>query len=119
MTHLAIGTYTANNITAVWGNLEYDNYMLDGAIHRVEPLGTYDMLVKVVRDDAKIIRPKQLTIFTNDRSLAAMFARPIRLKFEYFGLIRQLAGINKWAVTYTDNLPKAKGIWEEYRKRSQ
>lgn len=110
MTHLIIGAYTEQGTTGAWANLELDAFLLEGVIHRAETMGAYPFLVKVMVEDVKIIRPKRLTIFTNDRPLVESFTRPIRLKLEQFDLIRQLAAYNIWRILHQENLPKAREL---------
>ena len=119
MTHLIIGVYTEAGVTGVWANLETEAFLLEGVIHRVAAMGAYPFLVKIMADDVKIIRPKKLTIFTNDRPLVESFTRPIQLKFEQFGLIRQLAAYNTWKILYQENLPKAKELCKTLTSQTQ
>ncbi|HPC93212.1 MAG TPA: hypothetical protein PLJ74_13315 [Myxococcota bacterium] len=110
MTHLILGVYTAEGITAIWGNLEYDDHILDGVIYRVAGLA------EVLRRDVKIIRPKQLSIYTNDKALAQEFTKPV--KSQNFPILRGLAMCNKWKFYYVDGdkLTKAKKLWTDYKK---
>jgi hypothetical protein len=119
MTHLIIGAYTEQGATGVWANLELDAFLLEGVIHRAETMGAYPFLVRVMAEDVRIIKPKRLTIFTNDRSLAESFTRPIRLEFGQFDLVRQLAAYNIWRILHQENLPKAKELCKTLTSQTQ
>lgn len=108
--HLILGVYIQDEIAACWGNLEQGDLILDGVISIVRPLA------KVLDQDVKIIRPRQLSIFTNDKALVEKFTRPITtLDMQY---LIPLFRIDKWKFYYAadDKLPKARELWTQYNK---
>jgi len=116
MTHLIIGLYTKEKITGVWGNLEFDTHTLEGVIHLGYQGEGFAALLSL-DSDVKILRPKQLTIFTNDFAFAQMFTRPIRLEFHHFPLLRMLIKVDRWKFHHVDesNLRRAKEQWTLYK----
>ena len=114
MTHLYMGVYTKQGYTSVLGNLDQNEHTLEGVINRAEEGTAHKVLVRVMIQDVRIIRPKEITIFCNDQALVKMFTRPVRVHLDYFDLIRQLAAYNKWQLQHQENLPKCQQILTKY-----
>lgn len=110
-THLILGVYTENEITACWANLEQGDLLLEGVICTVKPL------LHILKEDVKIIRPKKLSIFTNDKQMVADFTPPLNIPFQMDILI-ELFRYDKWKFYYQDGdkLPKAKELWTLYQR---
>lgn len=117
---LSIGLYTQDGATGVWANLETEAFLLEGVIHRVAAMGAYPFLVKIMADDVKIIRPKQLQIFSNDKALVKNFTRPFQVPPERFELIKELSRYKKWNFYYVENeLRKAKEQWQILKSNTE
>lgn len=113
---LSIGLYTQDGATGAWANIEYAEYKIEGVIQDAAALGAYPFLVKLMIKDVKIIRPKQLQIFSNDKALVKNFTRPFQVPPERFELIKELSRYKKWNFYYVENeLRKAKEQWQILR----
>lgn len=112
MTHLAIGLYTAEGMTGVWANLEYDDYVIEGTI-ATGGADSWTTLRHLLDADIKIIRPKRLSIYSNDKGLLDAFTPPIRLTTEQLSIMRGLFRYDKWKfyLAKEDNLRRAKEQW--------
>lgn len=111
-THLILGVYTQDDITACWANLEQGDLLLEGVICTVKPLW------RILDEDVRIIRPKKLSIFTNDKQLVANFTPPMNIPFQ-MDILAQLFRYDEWKLYYQDGdkLPKAKELWTLYRQK--
>ena len=70
--------------------------------------------------DVKIIRPKQLQIFSNDKALVKNFTRPFQVPPERFELIKELSRYKKWNFYYVENeLRKAKEQWQILKSNTE
>ena len=116
MTHLVIGLYTAEGMTGVWANLEYEDHALEGVIH-AGGAGAWTTLRTILDEDVKIIRPKRLSIYSNDKGLVDAFTPPIRLTLDQLSIMRGLFRYNKWKfyLAKEENLRRAKEQWTLYR----
>jgi len=116
MTHLVIGLYTQEGSTGVWANLEYDTYAIEGAI-ATGGTDSWTTLRRLLDEDIKIIRPKRLSIYSNDRGLVDAFTPPIRLTLEQLSIMRGLFRYDKWKfyLAKEENLRRAKEQWTLYR----
>lgn len=116
MTHLVIGLYTQEGSTGVWANLEYDTYAIEGTI-ATGGADSWTTLRTILDADVKIIRPKRLSIYSNDRGLVDAFTPPIRLTIEQLSIMRGLFRYDKWKfyLAQEANLRRAKEQWTLYK----
>lgn len=114
--HLVIGLYTEGGITGVWANLEYDDHALEGVIH-TGGKDTWTTLRSLLDTDIKIIRPKRLSIYSNDRELIEAFTPPIRLTIDQLSIMRGLFRYDKWKFYHApeSSLRRAKEQWTLYK----
>jgi hypothetical protein len=118
MTHLILGLHTEQGSTGYWANLEYPDHALEGVAYGGCQGDGYKALISL-DNDLKILRPKQLSVYTNDFKFAQMFTKPIRLEFEHFPLLRILFRINKWKFYHNEKMVKPREQWTLYRNVSK
>lgn len=118
MTHLIIGLHTEAGVTGWWANLDYPGHTLEGVAYGAREGDGYKALLSL-DNDLKILRPKELSIYTNDFKFAQMFTKPIRLEFEHFPLLRILFRINKWKFHHNDKMRKPREQWTLYKNANK